>query len=173
MTGVWIIVVLLLAAMVLILVEMLTPFFGALAVMAMICLIGATWAAFHEFGGLAGAIMAAAILVLTPAYCVLLARMLPKWGFSRKLFLTQPPPAEGGAAGGVPAWLAGLVGKTGKTVTDLRPIGTVIIDGRRYQASADSGYVEQDTPIKVVRFDGMEIIVRAIGQPQQAGRKDA
>ncbi|MEO8150433.1 MAG: NfeD family protein [Bacteroidia bacterium] len=53
-----------------------------------------------------------------------------------------------------------LLGKTGKSQTDLRPSGKVIIDDVVYTASAESGYIVKDKTIKVVRNDGVTIVVR-------------
>jgi membrane-bound serine protease (ClpP class) len=53
-----------------------------------------------------------------------------------------------------------LVGKTGITISFLRPSGKVTIDGKAYSANAESGFIETGKEIVVSRFDGLNIWVR-------------
>lgn len=63
---------------------------------------------------------------------------------------------EGGTAGS-----NSLVGKTGEAVSDLRPVGTCLIDGKRVECLAARSVIERGTPIEVISEDGMTIKVRA------------
>jgi membrane-bound ClpP family serine protease len=53
-----------------------------------------------------------------------------------------------------------LIGAQGVTVTALRPIGTVRIDGRRIDAMAEAGVIEPGTPITVTEVYDNQIKVR-------------
>lgn len=53
-----------------------------------------------------------------------------------------------------------LIGAEGVTVTALRPVGFVKIDGRRVDAMAESGVVEADTPVVVTDVYDNQIKVR-------------
>jgi membrane-bound ClpP family serine protease len=53
-----------------------------------------------------------------------------------------------------------LIGKTGKALTDLRPSGHILIEGKRYQAVSQAGYIEQNSEIKVVGGEGGHLIVQ-------------
>ncbi len=55
-----------------------------------------------------------------------------------------------------------LVGKTGKTTTDMRPIGTVLIDDREYSAITQGKWIERNTEIKITEVDGTRILVQEI-----------
>ncbi len=55
-----------------------------------------------------------------------------------------------------------LVGKTGHTLTDLCPNGMVAIANTTYEASSASGFIEQDTPIKVVSYRLGKMIVEKL-----------
>jgi len=55
-----------------------------------------------------------------------------------------------------------LIGKEGNTITILRPVGVVRIDGQRIDAMAETGSIEADTAIKVVSVYDNQIKVRAI-----------
>jgi len=78
------------------------------------------------------------------------------WGIRRmrldKTIATEPPTED----------LSKLVGKTGEVVHDLRPGGTIVIDGARYDAAATSGYLERGTKVSVVKAEGNKVFVRAV-----------
>lgn len=53
-----------------------------------------------------------------------------------------------------------LIGLHGVTITSLRPVGKVRIEGRRIDAMAETGIIEADTPIVVVDVYDNQIKVR-------------
>lgn len=55
-----------------------------------------------------------------------------------------------------------LIGKTGKAYTDMRPAGKVEIDGEIYDATAESGFIERETPVKVINYTTAQIKVRSL-----------
>ncbi len=55
-----------------------------------------------------------------------------------------------------------LLEKTGIAQTDLRPSGKIIINDISYNASAASGYIEKGKSIKVIRNDGVTIVVKEV-----------
>tara|TARA_B100000959_G_C14956297_1_gene613889 strand:- start:50 stop:610 length:561 start_codon:yes stop_codon:yes gene_type:complete len=60
------------------------------------------------------------------------------------------------------AHLQPLVGKEGKTITVLRPIGVIRIDGRRIDAMAEAGSIEADCAVVVVSAFDNQVKVRRI-----------
>lgn len=52
-----------------------------------------------------------------------------------------------------------LIGKKGKTITDLRPIGTIQIEGREYSAISNAQWIDKNTTVKVIKVDGTRILV--------------
>ena len=58
--------------------------------------------------------------------------------------------------------LQALIGKRGETVTVLRPIGVVTIDGKRVDAMAESGTIEPNTAVEVINVYDNQIKVREI-----------
>lgn len=79
------------------------------------------------------------------------------------LRLTPPFRRPGDATSGAET-LDGLLGRTGRTLTPLRPVGMCEIDRRRVECIAESGYVEKDACIEVVRVEGMQPTVRVTDQ---------
>lgn len=53
-----------------------------------------------------------------------------------------------------------LIGKVGKTVTELRPSGHIMIEGEQYQAVSESHFIKKGESIKVVAGEGARLIVR-------------
>lgn len=55
-----------------------------------------------------------------------------------------------------------LVGKEGIALTTLRPSGTALIEDERVDVVSDGGYIEVNKPIRVVRIEGIRIIVKEV-----------
>jgi len=70
----------------------------------------------------------------------------------------EPGGVEGGAE--TPGGIA--PGVKGTAVSDLRPVGTCLLDGRREQCLATGGMIDAGRDVEVVAVDGMQIKVRAV-----------
>jgi membrane-bound serine protease (ClpP class) len=64
--------------------------------------------------------------------------------------------------GGVESDYNALLGKTGKAVTILRPIGKAFVDGETYQVEADGSFIEAGVEIKITKIKGNTIVVRSV-----------
>ncbi|MBR5109828.1 MAG: hypothetical protein IK099_06500 [Clostridia bacterium] len=53
-----------------------------------------------------------------------------------------------------------LLGKTGKTLTVLNPVGFAEFDGVRLNVVSEGSYLEKDKPVQVTNVEGNKIIVR-------------
>lgn len=158
MTTVLLIIALIIAGFVLMLVEILTPTFGILIVLGLAALAGAVWQ-LYTVSPIGALVMTIILIASLPVYFALLVRWLPNSPLGRKLFLRkrQDPGT------GVPeaAKNEALVGKTGVAESSLRPSGAIRIEGRRVIASAESGLIEKGQTVRVVRAEGMNVVVRA------------
>lgn len=56
----------------------------------------------------------------------------------------------------------GLISKTGVTMTDLRPVGTIRIDDREYSAISNAQWIKKGTTVQVEEVDGTRILVKEI-----------
>jgi membrane-bound ClpP family serine protease len=56
--------------------------------------------------------------------------------------------------------LGQMLGRTGRALTPMRPVGTCDFDGHRVECVAESGYVESDKLITVIRVEGTQLTVR-------------
>jgi len=99
-------------------------------------------------------------LVVAGGLLALVARFLPHGWIWQRL-------AVGGAVSGAGVATAvleeeeALVGREGVAATSLFPSGQVEIDGRRYEARLEVGFIEAGAPIRVVRRTGFNLIVEA------------
>jgi membrane-bound serine protease (ClpP class) len=55
---------------------------------------------------------------------------------------------------------AELVGKSGIAATELRPAGTVVIDGERVDVITEGDWMPVGTPVTVVKAEAMRLVVR-------------
>lgn len=55
-----------------------------------------------------------------------------------------------------------LLDQIGVALTRLRPAGTAVINGKRVDVVTEGGFVEKDTPVKVVAVEGLRVVVRAV-----------
>ena len=55
-----------------------------------------------------------------------------------------------------------MIGKIGSAVTDLRPSGHIVIDGKSFQAVAKTGYINKNCPVEVLSGEGSHLIVNEV-----------
>ncbi|MBM7554753.1 NfeD family protein [Thalassobacillus pellis] len=55
-----------------------------------------------------------------------------------------------------------LIGKKGTALTDMRPVGTVRVDGKEYSAVTNGQWIQQGTSIFVESVDGTKILIRKL-----------
>ncbi|MCZ0704048.1 nodulation protein NfeD [Natronobacillus azotifigens] len=55
-----------------------------------------------------------------------------------------------------------LIGQQGVTITDMRPVGTIRIQGNDYSAVTNGHWIKKDTPILVQKVDGTRILVEEL-----------
>ncbi len=91
-----------------------------------------------------------------------LVKYLPKSTAFNRLVLSESEKAEHGFVS-YPSE-KDLIGKTGLAFTTLRPGGTAEIDGRRIDVVAESEYITQGTKIKVLRVEGIKVVVTAVNE---------
>lgn len=103
---------------------------------------------------LTASLIAAIILVF------LLAKFLPKTSAFNKLVLSESEKTEAGFVS-YPSDTS-LIGKTGKTLTVLRPAGIAEIEGKKYDVIADNEYIEPGKSIKVIRVEGIKVVVQEL-----------
>ena len=149
------------AAVILFVAEIFLPSAGIIALAAAAsCVAGIVLLfLYNPATGVVGLVITIAVL---PFFFAFLLKLWPNTPIAKLLLLKNTQPvrtAEGpgdGEAGQNP-----LVGKQGKAVTDLRPVGMCVIDGKRTECLAEEGTIPAGSDVRVVSVDGMQIKVRA------------
>lgn len=156
---------LLAAAFVLLVLELFLPSGGLLGVSGAVAAIAAVGCFFAEdttlgFASLLG------LAVVTPVLLGLGLWIWPHTPIGRRLVLGGPGDDDAGgahaAAGARAADNRPAVGATGKTLTPLRRVGTVRIDGRRVECLAERGMIDAGVSVRVSRVSGNEVFVRVV-----------
>lgn len=155
-------VILLTAALVLFVAELLIPSAGVIAFVAATCLIAGIVMLFkvNTTVGLIGAI----VTVLGSPFLFLLAtKIWPNTPVGRLITLneSQARLTATGAHDQTPHSDSPAAGEEGVAVSDLRPVGTCVINGKRMDCLADGGVIRANTPVRVISNDGLQIKVRA------------
>jgi len=152
------IITLFVAGVLLVAVEVLVP--GAiLGVLGGLCLLGGVAAAFLHFGALGGVVATGVALAIGAVTLYLEFVVLPKSRLARKFSMTETVSSQSQP---VVADRAAVVGRDAVAVTTLAPGGYVELDGRRYEASYQSGLAEAGTRLRIVDVDTFRLIVTQI-----------
>lgn len=84
----------------------------------------------------------------------LLSRMFPTRAFSHIALKTSLPSGREGVVGVETSALDGLVGKDAVVTTDLKPQGSVSIEGKTCQAQLLAGYAQKGEIVQILRHEG-------------------
>ena len=115
---------------------------------------------FLELGTGRGTFILAATAFAVFVLLYLGLRILPHTRLGRKVFLSET--LKGKAIGpAAEKERARLVGREGVALTDLRPAGRGLINGRRWDVVSDGGYIARDARFRVVKVEGMRIVVQS------------
>jgi len=114
-----------------------------------------------QVNALAALISAFAVAMIVPLTIWLLVKHFDHLPITRRLMLamSQRTLVQGDSASRPDS----LVGKRGRAISDLRPVGTCLIDGQRTECLAESGAILRDSEIEVVSDSGFEVKVREVG----------
>lgn len=144
----------------LIIAEVFVPSGGLISICALGCVVGGVAIFFHHSttAGWVGVITA---VVMIPTVLIIAYRIFPKTKFGKAVTLAPPQRNKGDAIPDTEQ-LKGLLGKEGLVLTPLRPVGMCDFSGERVECVAESGYVDKDKIVKVVRVEGTQLTVRVV-----------
>lgn len=109
-----------------------------------------------------GLVSAIVTILAIPVLLGMAMKIMPETPIARLLILKSPKEKEQ-STGQEPTDekdAKKMVGAQGKALTDLRPVGTCLINGKRHQCLASGGLIRQGASVRVVSSDGMQIKVR-------------
>ncbi len=130
---------------------------GVLGVLGFGCIVGASVAAHHEFGGWLAPLLT---FILGGGGGVLLVFFELRWlegsQVGKPFFLNKAVAGESNP----PVAPDEVMGESGEAATPLKPEGVIAIGNKRYDAFCEDGYAPKGTFLKVVGKDGFRLLVR-------------
>ncbi|MDF1610662.1 NfeD family protein [Stygiobacter electus] len=102
-------------------------------------------------------IQLASTFVLTAIVIYFIWKFLPKSQTFNKLILDENLKSKSGYT--AKPEIENLVGKVGKSITDLRPAGSILIDNQRIDVVTEGDYIEKDNDVIVKKVEGSKVIV--------------
>ncbi|MCE9590501.1 MAG: hypothetical protein K8S99_08260 [Planctomycetes bacterium] len=152
-------VIFLAAALVLFIIELVLPSAGIIAILAAVSLVAGIVMLF-KLDTTIGLIGATVTVIGAPFLFALALKLWPNTPIARLVMLRHEQARLTGDQRETAADDGPQVGARGTAVTDLRPVGTCLIDGQRIECLAEGGVIRAQTPVRVVACDGMQIKVR-------------
>jgi membrane-bound serine protease (ClpP class) len=159
----WLAIGLAAAGVLAIILEVFVPSVGIIGIAGLGSIIASVVIAYQRLGSLIGSIYLAVVLVMVPVFLVLYFRFFPRTPVGRWLISQDRQEPEKGYSSFTPEKYIDLIGKEGTTLTILRPVGMIRIDGQKYSAVTGGEFIEKDKTIKVVKVEGSRVVVRQGG----------
>lgn len=147
--------------------EILIPSGGIIGLVAIAIALAGVVAFFFENVYLGGASLAGLILLI-PLLINFALKIIPNTPLGRRLILGEDEEEEVAEARREEARRTeeqrkrALIGAEGVTMTAMRPIGQVKIDGVVIEASCETGMIEAGVKVRVTRLDGFVVKVRPV-----------
>lgn len=151
----WTSLALFVTGLILLIIEGIVPGFGLPGISGIILVVTGTVLAMDN---LTNAILSISISIIITAIVTVI---LMKLGFKSKLLdeiiLKTNHNSE---VSSIEIGKEDLTGKEGITISELRPTGFIEIDGERYDALTEGGFLLKSTPVIVIKVEGIKIFVR-------------
>ncbi len=137
----------------------LLPGFGAAGIPGLVLIIAGIGLAWVQYGLRTGLIYVSATVALTVPLAILGLWLFRRTRLGGSFILNiaanradgfQAPPQE----------LVNLVGKSGKSITPLRPAGTAMINDQRVDVVTLGDFIEAEVEVEVILVEGSRVVVR-------------
>lgn len=142
-------------------VEIIIPGFGIMGISGITAIVASVvFAAPNPSQGILSLLVA---IIACAVVLPVLLKSLEKSKFFNRLLLTESQTVEKGYVN--TSTIKDLVGKTGETVTPLRPAGIVLVDGMRIDVVTSGEFINPNTMIKIIRVEGSRVVVEQLTDP--------
>jgi membrane-bound serine protease (ClpP class) len=154
----WLGVTLQAVGLALLILEIFVPSHGLFGIGAAACIVFGVYSAFMANLG-AGYASVAVQVIAVPAIALVGVKYFRRTAIGRRV--VPPNPVLTDADTSVPVSdLRPLVGRKGRSISPLRPVGVCEFDGQRIQCVAESGLIEAHTDVMAVGVLGGSLSVR-------------
>lgn len=155
-------IILQLAGVVVIIAEIIIPSGGILSIVAIGVFGYSLFIVFNEISMTIGFSFVAADLILIPVLVIVGLKLLARSPATLRKTLSRKEGVSSQSSE-----LESYVGTQGNAVTDLRPAGIAVINGKRVDVVTRGEYLEKDSAIIVTAVTGNQIIVRKKDEPER------
>jgi membrane-bound serine protease (ClpP class) len=155
--------------------ELILPTFGVLGVLGLAGLVvGITMTFSPSTGGSTsqGMVTLIAVFILIPILGPLLLHYWPKTALGKRFFLTGTQEDDTLATMPTNLELEQLRGRYGKTVSALRPSGTVIFDGKRVDCLSEGNMIDPGEWVRCIDVRAGTVVVRQVERPPDLANMD-
>ena len=153
-------IILQLVGVVVIIAEIILPSGGILSIVALGVFGYSLFIVFNEISMTIGFSFVAADLILIPVLVIVGLKLLARSPVTLRKTLSRKEGVSSQSSE-----LESYVGAQGNAVTDLRPAGIAVINGKRVDVVTRGEYLEKDSAIIVTAVTGNQIIVRKKDEP--------
>lgn len=154
-------ILLLLLGLVFLVMEFFIPSGGALAVMCALAFLAAVVVGFMA-GPWTGAIVLLSVCVIVPTSVAATIRWWPDTPVGRLMLIQRPRSADEVLPETIAyRGLKNLMGRRGRSKVLMVPSGSVLIDGKMYDAVSEGLPIEPNQPVIVVGVSTQRLVVRA------------
>jgi len=153
-------IILQLVGVVVIIAEIILPSGGILSIAALGVFGYSLFIVFNEISMIIGFSFVAADLILIPVLVIVGLKLLARSPVTLRKTLSRKEGVSSQSSE-----LESYVGTQGNAITDLRPAGIAVINGKRVDVVTRGDYLEKDSAIVVAAVTGNQIIVRKKDEP--------
>ena len=154
----WEAIILFIAGIILLTVEVFVPGFGIPGISGAVSIIASIFLASASVETALRTILIS--LIGSIVLLILIFKYFTKSRFLSRLVLFEREDKDMGYIG--PKNFSEILGKTGSTVTPLRPSGSVLIEGIRMDVVTEGTFISANKPVEVVKVEGARVVVREI-----------
>ena len=148
------------AAILVLVAEIFIPSHGVLSVAGVGFLVAAVVKTFHYYGDAVGYMAAVASPVFLLAFAIVSIKIWPHTRIGRIIAPLNPQYTEKDL-GTDNEDIKPLLGRFGRALSPLRPVGTCEFDGRRFQCICESGMIDAGATVQAVGLKGRNLQVAA------------
>ena len=146
--------------------ELFIPSHGVLTVVGLGFLIAGVFMTFQNYGERAGLVAIVTCLIALPVFGVAAVKLWPKTWIGRRI--APPNPVDSAADSAVPVQeLTRFVGRTGRAISPLRPVGICEFEGKRISCTVEYGIIETGAEVEAVRLVNGTLAVKAVPSTTQ------
>jgi len=127
-----------------------------LGIIGSVCLLGSVILAFMGFKAQTAVLITVGMVALLTISFIIWLKLFPKSSVGKAMTLDT----DGRDFKSADSSLTRLIGKTGETMSELRPAGFAMIDGQRLDVVTEGELIPKGQMVRIVTVEGNRVIVR-------------